>query len=247
MMPAGNGRHRSCQGLTGIPHQPGMLSRYPCSMQRHATLTPSHQRRSTARLTRQPVSLSRAVARPKPQLPALPLAHAPLTSDTSPYVDYACILTAEGGVLITCKDLDLRLRHTLWRLLAWSVSSGLEGWYLLRHSPVQSPAVNLTLMIVMMIINALIVMKPVEIYRTLDIRPDCMIIDGVDVFWRRFMESGWPALKPDKDGNQVLCGTYGTRFVDYLTVRRFDDNDRSPEVLAANLNYAFQQLWTRQH
>ena len=49
--------------------------------------------------------------------------------------------------------------------------------------------------------------------------------------------------KPDKDGNQVLCGVYGTRFVEYLTVHRFDDEDRTPEIIATHLQTAMRQLW----
>jgi hypothetical protein len=40
--------------------------------------------------------------------------------EPDPYVDYGRFLTAEGGVLIVYKDLDLRFRHTLWRLFAWT-------------------------------------------------------------------------------------------------------------------------------
>jgi hypothetical protein len=92
------------------------------------------------------------------------------------------------------------------------------------------------------VINWLIVAKPVELYRRIEIRPDCMIIEEADLFWRRYMEGGWPSFQPDKEGNQVLCGIYGTRFVEYLTVRRFDELDRMPEVIAAHLQDAMRQL-----
>src|SRR5580692_7838551 len=45
-----------------------------------------------------------------------------------PYVDYGRFLTPEGGILFIHKDLDLRLRHTLWRIFAWTLSTGMEGW-----------------------------------------------------------------------------------------------------------------------
>lgn len=48
-----------------------------------------------------------------------------------PYVDYARVLTPEGGIKIVYKDLDERLRHTLRRLLLWSCATALEGWILL--------------------------------------------------------------------------------------------------------------------
>lgn len=71
-----------------------------------------------------------------------------------------------------------------------------------------------------------------------------MILEGSEVFWTRFMENGWPAFRPDEEGNFVLCGHYGTRFVEFLTARRFDEFDRMPEVMAAHLQDAMRQLWT---
>jgi hypothetical protein len=161
-----------------------------------------------------------------------------------PYVDYGRCLTPEGGIPIAYKDLDTRLRHTLWRLFAWSAATGYEGWVLLYHSPVHSNWINLACLIVLAVINGLIVVKPVEVYRRIEIRPDCMIIEDADLFWRRYMEGGWPSFKPDKEGTQLLCGTYGTRFVEYLTVRRFDELDRTPEVIADHLQDAMRQLWS---
>jgi hypothetical protein len=159
------------------------------------------------------------------------------------YLDYGRFLTPEGGILIAYKDLDLRLRFAVRRVLAWSAATGFEGWFLLHHSPVQSGAINLACFFAMMIVNAVIVWQAPELYRTVEIRPDCMIIEGKDVFWLRMMETAWPAFHPNKEGNQVLSGIYGTRFVEYLIVRRFDEYDRMPEVFAAHLQEAMMQLW----
>lgn len=167
----------------------------------------------------------------------------PVGFQTDPYLDYGRFLTPEGGILMAYKDLDLRLRHGLLRALAWSTATGFEAWFLLHYSPVQSGAINLACFFAMMIVNAVIVWQPPELYRTVEIRPDCMIIEGKDVFWLRMMETAWPAFHLDEDGNQVLSGVYGTRFVDYLTARRFDDYDRMPEVFAAHLQEAMMQLW----
>lgn len=183
----------------------------------------------------------RPAIRREPQRTAAPVSSTGFQPD--PYVDYGRFLTAEGGILLIYKDLDERLRHTLWRLFAWSFFTGLEGWFLLHHSPVQTGWVNFIAFLAACVINWLIVSKPVEIYRRLEIRPDCLIIDGCDVFWRRLMEVSWPALQANEEGNQVLCGIYGTRFVEYLTVRRFDELDRMPEVFAAHLQDAMRQLW----
>lgn len=37
---------------------------------------------------------------------------------------------------------------------------------------------------------------------------------------------------------------YGTRFVEYLTVRRVDELDRMAEVIATDMQDAMRQLWT---
>jgi hypothetical protein len=162
-----------------------------------------------------------------------------------PYVDYAQVLTEEGGIMLVYKDLDLRWRHTLWQLCAWWSFTGCEAWLALRHLDATHPWVAIASLAVAGIVNAIIVTKPVEIYRRVEIRPDCLILEGEQVFWQRYMDAGWPALRPDAEGNQVLCGIYGTRFVEYLTIRRFDDEDRMPEIFAVHLHAAMEQLWTQ--
>jgi hypothetical protein len=69
-----------------------------------------------------------------------------------------------------------------------------------------------------------------------------MIVEGADVFWLSHMENGWLSFRPDKEGNQKLCGIYGSRFVEYLTLRRCDELDRMPEVMSAHLQDAMKQL-----
>ncbi len=207
------------------------------------------RRTATARLIARPVATPRRVTRSDVAVPvrerATVSAPPSIAADfaPNPYVDYGRFLTGEGGILIAYKDLDLRLRHTLWRLFAWTTFTGIEAWYLLRHSPIHAAWINILCLLAMAVVNGLIVGKPVEVYRTLEIRPDGMILEGRDVFWRRFMEVAWPSFQPDAEGNQVLSGIYGTRFVEFLTVRRFDEFDRAPEVFAAHLQDAIRQLW----
>jgi hypothetical protein len=188
--------------------------------------------------------MSRTIARPAPPAAKIPSAASyPAVSDPDPYLDYGRYLTPEGGVLFVYKDLDLRWRYTIWRVFAWTAATGYEGWYLRHYSPVQSVWINIACFVAIAALNYLIVRKPIEVYRRAELRPDCMILEGTDIFWARMMETGWPAFRPDKDGNQVLCGVYGTRFVEYLTARRFDDNDRMPDVFASHLMDAMRQLW----
>ena len=180
----------------------------------------------------------RAVRRPVPAEPADTVAFAP-----DPYVDYARYLTAEGGLAITYKDIDERWRHHVRRFFLWAGATGAAAWLVLHHSPVHSLALNIVAIIIAGIINWLIVRKPVEVYRRVEIRPDCMVIDGNDVFWLAQMET-WPTFGPGEDNTQVLSGIYGTRRVDYLTVRPFDEFDCTPMVLAAHLHEAMTQLWS---
>lgn len=185
-------------------------------------------------------------------VPAIAAARPPAIGATAafapgPYVDYARRLTPQGGIAITYKDHDRRFRHTLRRLLMWSYASGLEGWFLLYHSPLYHLWAAVACWVLVAIVNWKIVAAPVETYRTVEIRPDCMIIDGADVFWVRHMEGRRPSIQPDRTGRQVLCGIYGTRFVEYLIVRRCDKLDRMPDVFDAHLRHAMQQLWTGLH
>jgi hypothetical protein len=220
-------------------------------MRTHVRLSrPQRTTRAARPLPRAAVP-TRSADRAQLSFPARSLAEFPLAFSSwsgfqpDPYFDYGRFLTPEGGILLIYKDLDLRLRHTLWRVVAWSASTGGAGWYLFHDSPVGNVWLNLVCLLAVGVLNWLIVRKPVELYRRIEIRPDCMIIDGADIFWSRHMENGWPAFQPDKVGNQLLCGVYGTRFVEYLTVRRFDELDRMPEVFSAHLQDAMTQLWAR--
>jgi len=162
------------------------------------------------------------------------------------FVDYSRVLTSDGGILITYKDLDRRWRHTIWRIFAWSVATGFEAWLIRDYSPVFTGWVNAVCLMLMAITNWLIVRKPVEVYRSIEIRSDCMIIEGTDVFRLRLIESNWPVLQADEkdEDSQILCGIYGNRFMEYVTVYRFDERDRTPAILATHLHDAMTKLWS---
>ena len=107
-------------------------------------LTRSHKLSRTALEVRRPTLARRTVERFEVAIPSRAnLATAPPSSSWTgfqpdPYVDYGRFLTAEGGILFIHKDLDLRLRHTLWRLFAWTLSTGMEGWFLFHHPPLHT-------------------------------------------------------------------------------------------------------------
>jgi hypothetical protein len=53
------------------------------------------------------------------------------------------------------------------------------------------------------------------------------------------MES-WPKCGP----GGVLTGIYGTRRIEYLRVRQFDESDATPTVIEGHVKQAMQQLWS---
>ncbi len=57
------------------------------------------------------------------------------------------------------------------------------------------------------------------------------------------MEHGWPSLEMKTDGEYTFQGVYGSRFVEFFKVRRFDENDRTPELFASHFKDAVEQLW----
>ncbi len=191
-----------------------------------------------------------ALRRPMLVAPALPVSgsKAPLPAAAppdrpNPYVDLSTRYTAEGGVEFTYKDIDDRLRWTVLRAGLWLAAMAVTLWFLSDVTPLTSPVLNGIAAVVMGWVYWLIVRKPVAVYRRIEIRPDCMILEGEDVFFREEFELGWPAFAQNDEGNLVLSGVSGTRAVEYLTVRRFDENDRGPEVLSARLRAAMQQQW----
>ncbi len=160
-----------------------------------------------------------------------------------PYLDYSRSLTAEGGILIAFRDYDLRFRHAFWGGLAWSLFTWLEIYTLVVNAVLFETWGLYCCALALGLTNWLIVSKPVEIYRRLEIRPDCMIVDGDEVFWARNMEHGWPTLEIKAEEEYTFQGVYGSRSVEFFTVRRFDKNDRTPELFASHFKDAVEQLW----
>jgi hypothetical protein len=171
------------------------------------------------------------------------------------YPDFARRYTADGGVEFTCKDHDRSPAVWLIKIIFWLAAMGGTGWYAWAASPYPmklATAAPLTFNIiglfVMAILYAAILAKPVELYRSVEVRPDRLILDGTEEFYRDTFECGWPIFQPDGEGEAAgakLVGIYGTRFVEFLTVVRFDEGDRMPEVFSVNLTAAFEQLWVQ--
>jgi len=86
----------------------------------------------------------------------------------------------------------------IWRLFAWTASTGGECWFLLYHSPVHSFWINLACLIVLAVINWLIVAKPVEVYRRIEIRSDCMILEDAISSGVAIWKAAGPPLSPTR-------------------------------------------------
>jgi hypothetical protein len=195
------------------------------------------------------IELAAKIARPRTIAERREAATALLRAAVEPnaYAGYKRILTEEGGVHITYRNVDTRWRHTIRRILVWTACTVVGGWLLLYHEPLLSDGLNFLGLIALMIVTWLIVRRPIEIYCSVEIRHDCMVLDGEDVFRRDLMEGGLPTFQPDEEDENmlVLGGIYGTRLVEFIKAHRFDQHDRTPELLATHLEDAMEQIWSR--
>jgi hypothetical protein len=170
----------------------------------------------------------------------------PIAGRRSPFNGYVRMLTPEGGILILYQDQDRGLFLTILRVFAWITATGTGGWLIFFVSSLSTLPSLLTFAL-LMFINLLIVCQTVEVSHSVEIRPDAMIVDGEDVFYAQDIGDTWPELqmKDDDPDRMVISGICGVRFIEYMTVNRLDENDRTPEVLAADLKAAMEQLWGR--
>jgi|HubBroStandDraft_4_1064222.scaffolds.fasta_scaffold520940_2 hypothetical protein len=129
------------------------------------------------------------------------------------------------------------------RVFAWIMATGVGGWLIFFVSAL-SVLQSLFALALLMLVAWLIVRQTVEASLSVEIRSDAMIVDGEDVFYARDIGDNWPELqmKDDDPDRMVICGICGTRFIEYMTANRLDKNDRTPEILAAGLQAAIEQL-----
>jgi hypothetical protein len=170
----------------------------------------------------------------------------PIADRHSPLNGYVRLLTPEGGILICYRDQDRSLFLETLRVFAWTVATGLGGWMVFSVSSL-SVLQCLLALVLLMFVNWFLVRRPIEVPHSVEIRPDAMIVDGKDAFLAEDIGDNWPELqmKDDDPDRMVIAGICGTRFIEYMTANRLDANDRTPEVLAADLEAAMEQLWGR--
>jgi hypothetical protein len=190
--------------------------------------------------------LANELAKGLAPVPALRDEMHPSSPRRSPRDGYVRMLTEEGGILIAYKDQDRGVFLTLLRFFTWITATGVGGWLLFIESDVPVGRCLLALA-ALTVISWHIVRRPIEIFHTVEIRPDILIIDGTDVFYAEDIGENWPELqmKDDDPDCMVIAGICGTRFIEYMTANRLDENDRTPEVLAEDLEAAMEQLWSR--
>jgi hypothetical protein len=157
---------------------------------------------------------------------------------------YTRSLTTRGGLLFTYWDQagDAFLDGLQW--FAWCVATSLVGWLVVKSRLPGSLAFVLFLVAALLI--GVIAFRKIKVWHSIEIHPDGMIVDG-RYFSADMIGDHWPQLqmKHDDINRLILCGIYGTRFIEYATANRLDENDRGPEVLAEDLELAMEQMWGR--
>jgi hypothetical protein len=174
------------------------------------------------------------------------VAETSLQQRRTPFADYSRTLSATGGVHIRYRDIALGLPYKVLRVFTWTVATGLAGWLLLFEFDLDDYTAYGSLAGCALLVF-LIVWRKLKQWHEVEILPDRMIIDGKGAFLAEDIGDKWPELqvKNAETGEAVISGIAGTRFIEFMTVNRIDQNDRTPEVLAAHLKEAMEQLWGR--
>jgi hypothetical protein len=164
----------------------------------------------------------------------------------SPYERYSRILTRDGGILITYQDQVCGLLYSALRVSGWSVASTLTAWLILIKFDMSGLRAGAALFAAFALYFFIANLK-IKRRHQIEIRPDSMIIDGTDIFLAEQFGENYPELRmPGSNPNRLsIGGTYGTRYIELCTVNRLNANDRTPEILAAHLKEAIEQLWAR--
>lgn len=159
---------------------------------------------------------------------------------------YSRELSERGGLLITYREKASGLFLDVMRVLTLPTAVGLLAWLLFWQSPLPL-SVNSGFFVFGSIAIAFVVLHPIPISHSIEIHPDGMTVDGRHFSIEQIGDENWPELQM-KDGDPlhyVLVGIYGTRFLEYSSLARWDEADRTVERLAQDLQLAMEQLWRR--
>jgi hypothetical protein len=190
--------------------------------------------------------LANALARFPATTPAAEDEPLPIVDRRNPLNGYARTLTARGGVLIQYKDQDRSLFLTTLRIYTGIMVTIGGGWLIFVMSALSALQCLLAFAL-LTLVTWIVAWLPIEVSHSVEIHPDGMIIDGELFFSADSIGDNWPSLEmiEDDPDRMVLCGICGTRFIEYATANRIRENDRTPEVLAADLENIMEQLWGR--
>ena len=161
-----------------------------------------------------------------------------------PYENYSRRFTDDGGVEIRFLTYDGSFWGNVGLFILWLIgmyASLFPAVFIAEH-------VNANAATVLMVIFGLWLGYRLSrwnyVWREIIIMPDCMILDGTDVFWSRNMEFGMPHLYWEGEVG-TFKGYYGTRQIEYFTVQRLDEIDMGPELAMTHMQQAINQLWQR--
>lgn len=204
---------------------------------------------SSLKFRRSPLRTARAQSRLHAHVPTIrrpqALTSTPEAVEPRPtgYDFYDRSFTAEGGIKHEYRDVERTLPVILGKLCLGTIALVATYYAGAAWSPMQSWWWNLFAYFFLAGVYAFILIRDMYVQRTIEIRPDCMIIEGLDTFWKGNMPLGWPEFRPDENGHLVFAGVYGTRWIEYLTIRRLDEFDRAPEVFAEQVTAAMKSQW----
>lgn len=162
----------------------------------------------------------------------------------NPYEGFDRQFTDEGSTLCTFTAKDDRAWVWWLKFAAWLLANGAFGWLLIQpplsdallwKAPLWSGTAWLSWWVLFTDNGHLC---------TIEIWPDCFVVDGTDIFWRAYIELGLPTLVSVGKDAYALAGTYGTRYVEFCRIHAFDENDRQPQVFLAQVQFAMQQHWS---
>lgn len=188
--------------------------------------------------------LAADIVRDVPALPPIEALVLPDRHSPNPYGDYERHFMPDGSVRLLVPEGRISWM-TLFTDIANSLAGATIGWFIvsvLAEAMTGGSADVGPMFLIFGIITYVFVCTPPAMH-SVEIKPDCMVLDDQDVFWASQFELSFPNLGPDVNDEWKLTGIYGTRFIEFLSIRKHDDNDRTPELAAMHLQRAMQQLW----
>ena len=180
--------------------------------------------------------------------PILPAHHAGSLGTTcagpNPYGAFQRRFTEEGGIEFTFLAKDDRAWWWWLRFGLWVTGMGGLAAAMVLRMPDLPPVAGALIVVAVGWISWLALFRDDGHACTIEVRPDCFIVDGTDIFWRDYMELGPAILESGPDeGLFRFVGTYGTRRMEYCRLHTFDENDRAPQVFFSHVQFAMQKLW----